>query len=80
MKTLKTKTMHVANSVMEYSLRYDGKSYGLEISVHGDFEEHILVEDISCDQEEADKLLETLSVNTVFPSNALEILDDLLGC
>ena len=79
MKTLKNKTMHVASSVIEYSLKHDGKSYGLEISAKGGFEEHILVEDISGELDEADRIFELFSANTVFPGNALEILDDLLG-
>ena len=79
MKTLKTQTMHVGNTAIDYSIVVSGESFGLEVSTKGDFEEYILVEDVTREFEEAEKLLKMFAENTVFPDNVLEIFDDLLG-
>ncbi|MBQ6893042.1 MAG: hypothetical protein IJN48_02450 [Clostridia bacterium] len=79
MKTLKTKTMHVGNTAVSYSTVYSNGSYGLEISAKGGFEGYIFVEDVARDIGEADAIMELFAENTVFPDNALEIFDDLLG-
>lgn len=79
LKTLKTITKHVGNTKLKYTAVFDGVSYGLEITAAGDFDGYILVEDVSRELQVAEYLAELFAENLVFPQNALEIFDDLLG-
>ncbi|MBQ8837247.1 MAG: hypothetical protein IJ002_07055 [Clostridia bacterium] len=79
MKTLKTKAKHVSNTSVIYTSVYDGNTYSLEIRSYGDFDGYILVDDVTRDADEAEKIANLFADNLVFPDNALEVLDDYLG-
>ena len=79
MKTLRSIVKQVGNTVLDYCIKYDGSAYSLEIRSMGDFDGYILVEDISRNLCVAENIAVLFAENLVFPSNVLEVLDDLVG-
>ena len=61
---------------LNYSAVYNDAAYGIEISASNG--EYILVEDVTPEIDEVMQFLQLLAENLVFPSNALEVFDDLL--
>ncbi len=78
LSTLKNKTMHVGDFVLDYTVTYSDGRYDFEIKVRDDSKRYFSACDVTRDGKTADYLLELFSSNLVFPENAPEIFDDIL--
>ena len=79
MITVKSKTVYVDKTVLDYSVAYGKGRYRLDIKVRGESSRRFSACDVASDEKTAEYLLELFSDNVVFPENAPEILDDLLA-
>lgn len=79
MKIIETRVMYEGEIKLVYALVQDGKAYGLEIKSEGTACGCIYVDDVARELDKAMEILHLFADNTVFPENALEIFDDLLG-
>ena len=79
LKVLKTRTVYEGKTKLIYNLIQDENAYGLEIKAYGEKQPYIYADDITRDLNKAIEIFDLFADNTVFPQNALEVFDDLLG-
>ena len=79
MKVIKTRLADAGKITLVYNLVQDGDAYGLEIKAPCEKYPYIYVDDVAREVNKALEILELFADNAVFPQNALEIFDDMLG-